>query len=162
MQRISKDGTKKFLPGSNVRGGFLKKGSGRETYVVEGYATALSVQLALKELYRDAQVLIAFSASNMPNVAWKKSRIVADHDLHKCGNRACGYKWDDPDLAGEHCLCPACLVKTHAVAAGAHYAWKTGCLWTMPPEPGDANDLHLTEGLPALVELMRELTGRRP
>ena len=121
-QSIDEYGNKLFIPGSKVKGGQFTLGRGRETWIVEGYATALSVQSALRKLYRDAQIRVAFSAANVKEIARKGDIIIADHDKN---------------------------------GIGAKYAAASGCLWWMPPESGDANDLHLTQGLPALVKALR-------
>ena len=40
---------------------------------------------------------------------------------------------------------------------GERYATASGCRWWMPPEPGDANDMHQSDGLDALVDGLRGL-----
>jgi phage/plasmid primase-like uncharacterized protein len=39
-----------------------------ERWLVEGYATGLSVRAALRELHREAQVVVCFSAFNLAHV----------------------------------------------------------------------------------------------
>ena len=54
----------------------------KEVWLCEGYATGLSIQAALKSLYRDAAVMVCFSAGNMVEVGrrLKSKFVVADHD----------------------------------------------------------------------------------
>lgn len=82
-QIIMPDGTKRFPKKSTMRGGFFLLGRGRRTWVVEGYATGLSVHLALNTIYRDHQVKVAFFAGNIPTVASAKRQdiVVADADI---------------------------------------------------------------------------------
>src|SRR3546814_7594504 len=70
----------------------------------EGYATALSIQAALKRLYRRASVVVCFSASNLAHVAKSLGgRVVADHDESGTGERAAretGLQWCMPPDVG--------------------------------------------------------------
>lgn len=132
LQLIQTNGTKTFLPGGRARGAVFRLGRGDETFIVEGYATALSVMAALGLLYRQASVLIVFSAGNIPYVAerTKGARfVVADND---------------------------------ASGAGAAFSSKCGLPWWQPPRAEgvktvDANDYHLSAGLPALADELRRL-----
>jgi len=127
VQRISADGTKKFLPGQKARGAvfIIAKGAMRERWLVEGYATGLSVQAALLDLRRQAEIVVCFSAGNLEHVSTMvkpPAYVMADNDESKAGQRA---------------------------------AEATGLPWVMPPEVGmDANDLHQRRGLRALVNLI--------
>ena len=77
---------KKFLYGGRTKGGVLvigKKWSGGEKYLCEGYATGLSVKVALDSMYKEAQVYVCFSASNLVYVAERIGGdriVVADND----------------------------------------------------------------------------------
>ena len=124
VQTISEDGTKKFLRGQRAKGAVHRIGRARERWLVEGYATGLSVAAALKALRRPAEVMVCFSAGNLVEVARHGTHVFADHD---------------------------------ASGAGQQAAQRTGLPWAMSPTVGDANDLHLAEGLEAVCELMREL-----
>jgi putative DNA primase/helicase len=132
LQRIWEDGTKKFLPGGKAQGSAMLLGNNRprEKWLVEGYATGLSVRAALKDLHREAQVIVCFSATNLIQIA-KHVRGVA-------------YVMADNDASG----------------TGARAAASTGLPWIMPPEQGyDANDLHQKHGLRALVKLVLQLSS---
>ncbi len=79
LQAIRPDGSKKFLWGGRAGGCVYHLGSGREQWWCEGLATGLSVQAALKRLYRRACVSVCFSAHNLSRVA-RRGIVVADHD----------------------------------------------------------------------------------
>src|SRR3546814_5029532 len=68
------------------------------------YATALSIQAALKRLYHRASVVVCFSASNLAHVAKSLGgRVVADHDESGTGERAAretGLQWCMPPDVG--------------------------------------------------------------
>lgn len=136
IQRISADGTKLFLPGGKAKGSvfFIGPLLARERWLVEGYATGLSVRAALRELHREAQVVVCFSAGNLAHVG------VLVREL-----RPVAYVMGDNDKSG----------------AGEKAANETGLPWAMPPEVGmDANDLHQRDGLRALVGLIRTVRAR--
>ena len=93
LQRIRTDGQKLFLAGARIKRAVHILGRGRERWVCEGYATALSLQAALDVLCRDVSIVVTFAAHNLKSVARKGDRVVADHDRYRCGR--CGAAWDD-------------------------------------------------------------------
>ncbi len=125
LEMVAPDGEKRFLKGGRVAGGVPHLGNGRFWAWVEGYATGLSVWMALARLYkRDVRVTVCFSAGNLRKAARQAGRgvVAADHDH-----------------SGE----------------GLSAARATGLPLWMPDEPGDANDCHQKHGLEALAfELM--------
>jgi len=126
-QRIKPDGKKLFIPGTRARGSVFVLGRGKESWLVEGYATGLSVHAALTMMYRTAQVVVCFSASNLSYVAERiggERFIVADHDESGTGQRV---------------------------------AESSGLPWVMSPETGDANDLHQQKGLLAVKSMLKNL-----
>lgn len=136
LQRISADGTKLFLPGGKARGSifFIGPFMASERWLVEGYATGLSVRAALREMFRDAQVAVCFSASNLEHVG----RVARALSVRT-------YIAADNDKSG----------------AGQAAAEATGLPWVMPPDVDtDANDLHQRQGLRALVNLIRSVAVR--
>lgn len=126
-QRIKGGGEKLFIPGSRAKGAVFVIGRGSESWLVEGYATGLSVAAALKLMYRPAQVVVCFSAGNLGHVAERiggRRFVVADHDGSGTGERV-------------------------AVASGLP--------WVMPEGLGDANDLHQNAGLLAVRSMLAGL-----
>jgi len=131
VQFIDPDGTKKFLFNGEAKDAVMILGTGNETWLCEGYATALSLRAALDALYRKSRVVICFSAGNLHRVASMLGgvrSVMADNDESGTGERA-------------------------AIA--------TGLPWVMPPMVGDdANDLHQRAGLVALCSLLMEVRGK--
>ena len=174
LQSIAPDGSKLFLPGQRSRGAVHVLGGASyriKTVYVEGFATALSVREALNAMYvRDTRVVATFSASNLEYVArreqrereaqhasWAKALVVADHDLWKCPtSHGCGERWDAP--LNPYPQCPKCgNARSLVPPAGQKHAAATGLPWWMPPNPGDANDVHTTDGLNVLIAHLRSL-----
>lgn len=119
---------KRMLPGMRARGAVLRLGAAQapRTWLVEGYATGLSVAAALRLMRSRDSVLICFSAGNLITVAGELGVgcvAFADNDKSGAGERA-------------------------AVTAGIPY-----CI--SPVEGEDANDMHKRAGVFALASLMR-------
>lgn len=125
---------KKMLTGMRAKNAVYVLGSktADEAWLVEGYATGLSVHHALRSIGSDASVVVCFSAMNLVQVADQikgKRFIFADHDESKTGEKS---------------------------------AISTGLPWTMADETGmDANDLHKKSGLFAVVAKIMELRKKR-
>ena len=117
--------TKKMLSGMRAKNAVLYMGNrgAEETWLVEGYATGLSVHAALRSVGLNASVVVCFSASNLVLVADQipgNRFVFADNDEFKTGEKA---------------------------------AEQTGLPWTMAGTVGwDANDLHKVAGLFAVVK----------
>lgn len=84
---------KKFLRGTRAAGAVLRLGNPQagETWLVEGYATGLTVEMALRSLHLTGCVLVCFSADNLTHVASQvKGRkfAFADHDRSGKGVKA--------------------------------------------------------------------------
>lgn len=129
LQMIAENGEKKFLPGGRAKGAVFRLGpkAADWTWLVEGYATGLSVLEGIKSMYRQDAVVVCFSAGNLQYVAERvggNRMVFADHDKSGTGQRV---------------------------------AEATGLPWVMSPIEGeDANDLHQRTSLWGLVALMRE------
>jgi putative DNA primase/helicase len=129
LQMVSEAGEKKFMPGGRAKGAVLRLGpkAAKWTWLVEGYATGLSVMEGLRSLYREDAVLVCFSAGNLQHVSNLipgRRMVFADHD---------------------------------ASGTGQKVAEATGLPWVMSPIEGeDANDLHQRIGIWGLCALMRE------
>ena len=124
---------KKMLHGMRAKNAVLFLGNRDlpEYWLVEGFATGLSVRAALRSVGLPASVVICFSASNLIQVADQipgKRFIFADNDESKTGEKS---------------------------------ALVTGLPWTMADTVGwDANDLHMKESLFAVVAKMMEVRQR--
>jgi len=124
---------KKMLHGMRAKNAvlFLGDRDAQEVWLVEGFATGLSVRHALRSVGIPAAVVVCFSASNLIQVADQiKGRrfVFVDNDESKTGENS---------------------------------AIKTGLPWTMADTVGyDANDLHLKESLWAVVAKIMELRKR--
>jgi putative DNA primase/helicase len=84
---------KKMVYGMRAKGAVLRLGNknAQETFLVEGYATGLSVEMALRRLRLNASVLICFSDSNLAYVASMltgRAFVFADNDASGAGERA--------------------------------------------------------------------------
>lgn len=116
---------KKMITGMRARNAVLFMGdrNSGEAWLVEGYATGLSLKKALRSVGMTASVVVCFSASNLVQVADQipgRRFVFADNDESKTGEKA---------------------------------AVQTGLPWTMADEVGwDANDLHLKKGLFSVVK----------
>ena len=89
LQQIDEDGGKKFLYGqrtSNATFTFDNKGM---NVLCEGYATALSVRLAFKQMKQRYTLHVCFSAGNMAKVAagLEPGLLIADNDASGTGQR---------------------------------------------------------------------------
>lgn len=118
---------KRMLPGMRAKGATLRLGPPRapRLWLVEGYATGLSVLAALRAVRSRDAVLICFSAGNLTHVSSAlggEQAVFADHD---------------------------------ASGAGQAAARATGARWCMSPALGeDANDMHKRAGVFAVAKLM--------
>ena len=124
---------KKMLTGMRAKNAVLFLGSREapEVWLVEGFATGMSLRHALRSVGLPAAVVVCFSASNLIQVADQikgKRFIFADNDESKTGEKS---------------------------------AIQTGLPWTMADTVGwDANDLHQKESLFAVVGKIMELRKR--
>ena len=98
-------GAKLFLKGGKAGGARYVLGRGRVSWYCEGYVTGLSIQAALKHLYRDDRVVVCFSAANVAAVAGKQGLVVADNDASGVGERDAlktGLRyWMPPDVGAD-------------------------------------------------------------
>lgn len=125
---------KKMLPGMRAKGAVLRLGSAQaaRSWLVEGYATGLSVEAALRLMGYPDTVWVCFSAGNLMHVAPLIAGIrlvFADHDESGAGQRA---------------------------------AESTGLPWCMWSELGDANDMHVKRGIYEVASLITATISRAP
>jgi len=139
VQLIWPDGTKKFLYGGDMGGAAHRIASGADTWLCEGFATGLSLRLALRGLNRRDTVLVCFSASNIVRVAEAvrgRRFIAADHDAPPKAK---------PDQFG-------------GLGAGEYFAQRAGRPYLMPTSEGlDVNDVHQAESIFAVQRLIADL-----
>ena len=164
VQVVAPDGDKRFLSGARAAGLVHQLGTGAGArFYCEGYATALSVRTALRQLGRlEDSVIACLSAANVATVAERLGRrtrdyVVADRDAYSCASRRCDARWQAPWGADE---CPACHSRWVVQPAGERYARQTPLPYWLPPEPGDANDLMLADGVDALASSLSDFIGR--
>ena len=137
---------KKYLYGMRSRGACLRPGPARaqERVLVEGYATALSVEAAIKQMRLNASVLVLQRTQPDP---WSLNAragdaVIADNDPPQ----------RDPEKAAQN---PG--------EAGQRAAMATGLGWAAPTTEGmDANDLHVAEGLMAVCALVMRARAAEP
>ena len=133
IRLVENEWEKKMLPGMRAKFAMIRIGSprAREWWLVEGYATGLSVDAALRLMRLSASVVVCFSAHNLAHVAGLLSGtryVFADHDLSGTGEKA-------------------------AIATGLPYV--------MPQTLAtDANDMHQRDGLIALAKMIKEARRR--
>ena len=131
VQFITLEGAKKNILRGIMSGASHRIAAGRQTWVCEGIATAMSVSAGLKLAGVSATVLCAFAAANVAKVAKAipGAFIAADHDKPV------------ESLGG--------------LGTGEYYARQSGCKWVQPPALGDFNDMHQADGLRALAVFLR-------
>lgn len=160
VQSIDRDGNKRYMKGGRKKNTMFRLGRGREIWMCEGYATALSLQRALKEVQRhDFSVVVVFDAFNFASVAEKLVRnnrgvAVADNDPWRCRDCKHAFYADDPPAACESCRSTGLIPPT-----GLQRALMTTLPVFMPSQPGDVNDLHMKHGLSVLCEELRRFLG---
>ena len=90
LQQIWPNGTKKFLYGQKTAGATFTFDNRGLNIVCEGYATALSVRAALKQMKRRYAIHVCFSAGNMVRVAegLQPGLVIADNDESGTGQEA--------------------------------------------------------------------------
>ena len=104
-QLIKPDGEKKFLYGQRTAGAAFVMDNKGDNILCEGFATALSIQKAMKSIKRPYTIYVCFSAGNMKKVAEDKhGLIIADNDASGTGERVAkeiGWPYWMSDVLGE-------------------------------------------------------------
>lgn len=129
VQLIGHDGSKRYLAGGQKAGAFHRIDGGELVAVVEGYATGLSVHLAI-----GATVYCAMDAGNLLAVAQIARRQHPKARLLLCGDNDEGTKGNPGKAKAEHA------------------ATTVGGLVALPSVAGDWNDYHQAHGLTATKE----------
>ena len=122
LQQVSPTGEKRFLYGQRSNGAEFVFDNRGVNILCEGYATALSLRLALKTMKRRYTLHVCFSASNLVNIAsqLEEGFVIADNDLSGVGEAS-------------------------AKKTGWPY-WMSDCVGQ------DFNDFHLSRGLFAATQ----------
>lgn len=105
-QLISEDGDKKFLYGQRSGGAEFVIGQSGRHILCEGYATALSAQVVLRNLKAAYVLHVTFSAGNMKRIAQglPGGIVLADNDASGTGERVAreiGWPYWMSDVVGE-------------------------------------------------------------
>ena len=130
VQQIWPDGRKRFLYGQRTAGAVFTFDNKGMNVLCEGYATALSIRSAFKQLKQRYRIQVCFSAGNMARVAegLEPGLVVADNDESGTGQ-----------------------------AVAAQIGWPT---WISDRTGEDANDYHQRVGLFAFSQsLQRSMLG---
>ena len=106
LQQIDQDGGKKFLYGQRTSNAVFTFDNKGMNVLCEGYATALSVRLAFKQMKQRYTLHVCFSAGNMAKVAagLEPGLLIADNDASGTGQRVAeesGWKYWLSDRVGE-------------------------------------------------------------
>ena len=145
VQRIWPDGTKRFTRGFEKAGACLRLGhvvAGSAVLVCEGYATGLSLRMAVE---RRLPVFVALDAGNLLPVCELLRGLFAQSPLLVCADD----DWRTPGNPGRE--------KAHKAAravADCHYVWPIFRPGHRAAKDTDYNDLHRAEGLNALARQM--------
>lgn len=135
LQLIWESGAKKFLAGGEIGGSCHRIATGTDTWLCEGFATGLSLRLALKAIGRKDTVLCCFSASNVAQVAKRiegRCFIAADNDKP--------------------------MEQFGGLGTGEHYAKAARKPYLLPLAVGmDINDLHVSAGIYAVQRAVQQL-----
>lgn len=105
-QLINAQGEKKFLYGQRSGGAEFVMGQRGKHFLCEGYATALSAQVVLRNLKTPYIIHVCFSAGNMKKIAQglPVGVVLADHDASGTGERVAreiGWPYWMSDTQGE-------------------------------------------------------------
>ena len=106
LQQIDEAGGKKFLYGQRTSNAVFTFNNKGMNVLCEGYATALSVRLAFKQMKQRYTLHVCFSAGNMAKVAagLEAGLLIADNDASGTGQRVAqesGWKYWLSDRVGE-------------------------------------------------------------
>jgi putative DNA primase/helicase len=106
LQQIDQDGGKKFLYGQRTSNAVFTFDNKGMNVLCEGYATALSVRLAFKQMKQRYTLHVCFSAGNMAKMAagLESGLLIADNDASGTGQRVAeesGWKYWLSDRVGE-------------------------------------------------------------
>lgn len=150
VQTIKDDGSKKFTYGMAKQGTACRLGLpvvGEPVFVCEGYATGMSLRMALERRY---PVFVAFDAYNLPIVVDAVYRALPGSPIVICADD--DYKTSIKGLPNNVGRIQAQIAMDSVMDAGAKLVVRTFPLFRKETARGDKdsdfNDLHRLEGLP--------------
>jgi putative DNA primase/helicase len=130
LQEIDAAGEKRFLTGSRTRGGIHRLGA---------------------PIHRARRILLCEGYATGLSLESALKRLPGPHAVVAC------FSARNLEIVAED-LPKAIICADHDVSqTGELAAKRTGLPWTMPPELGDFNDMHVSRGLLAVTEALREL-----
>jgi phage/plasmid primase-like uncharacterized protein len=144
LQFIEEDGTKRFMSGGEIKGGYHVLGTPSHVLcIAEGYATGCSIHEATSHA-----VAVAFNAGNVMHVAHAMRRQYMDATLILCAD-------DDRWTEGNPGLTKATEAATavHGLLAVPDFS---GC--DMSSRPTDFNDLYVLAGKDAVKQAIPAAT----
>jgi putative DNA primase/helicase len=146
LQFIGPDGTKRFLTGGAIQGGYFSIGTVKDApalLICEGFATGASLHEAT-----GLPVAVAFNAGNLEAVAKALRRKLPDKPMLICAD-------DDVETAGNpgRTKAEAAATATGAAVVFPLFAGERGDKQT------DFNDLHQAEGLEAVRRIIMGAVG---
>ena len=105
VQLIGHDGHKRFLPGQRCNDATFSIGDGENIFLVEGYASGLSLKAILDSLKIRYTIHVCFSAQNMARIAKapKTAILICDNDESGTGQKVgaeSGRRWWMPETCG--------------------------------------------------------------
>lgn len=106
LQQIDEDGQKKFLYGQRTNNATFNFNNHGMNILCEGYATALTIRIAMKQMKKRYNLHVCFSAGNMVKVAagLEPGLVIADNDASGTGERVAkeiGWPYWISDRVGE-------------------------------------------------------------
>lgn len=157
LQTIRADGSKRFTPGMAKAGTACRLGLpvvGEPVIVCEGYATGMSIRMALE---RRLPVFVAFDAYNLPTVCELLYAALPSCPMVICADD--DWKTRVSGLPANIGRIQAQMAQETVLDAGAKLVCTTSPVFSKTPPPGSArsdgdtdfNDLHRLEGLPEVA-----------
>lgn len=149
VQIIKDDGTKKFTYGMSKPGTACRLGLsvvGEPVFVCEGYATGMSIRMALERRY---PVFVAFDAYNLPTVVAAVHQALPGSPIVICADD--DYKTTNKGLPNNVGRIQAQIALDSVMDLGAKLVVRTFPVFRKETNRGDKdtdfNDLHRLEGL---------------
>lgn len=154
LQKIQEDGQKFFTPGQRIQGCFHQIGEinehTRQIYLAEGYATATSIHMAIRQ-----PTIVSFNATNLSHVGEKLRKKYPHLPITICGDDD---RWT---LKAGEPYNPGRVEAQRGASQCAgqalfpHFA-------SLDSKPTDFNDLHCLEGLEVVAKQLEKIKPLSP